>query len=564
MPHPVSDNTEARLFVVPATPRQTQMALAIAIALLAAVGASLPFADRPLPRNDAFIPTLESVVFITDFITSVLLFSQSWVSRSRELLVLASGYLFTSLIVISHVLTFPGAFSPNGLFGAGLQTAGWLYFFWHFGLPTAIIAYACLKGEQLQDPAANRSIFGAVSRSIAVVLGLVCGLTLLVTSGERLLPIVFLDGIHLAPFARYLLTCNVLFAAVALWLLWVKRRSVLDQWLMVVTLALISEVLVNAILISARFTLGWYISRLFAIATSTIVLAVLIQEIVVLYGRISRSNSMLLRERNNRLMSLEAVVGAIKHELRQPLTAIALDGESIGLYLREVPPELEEARLSAVELVDSSHRISEILENIGKLFGTTKTEPSPVDVNDLTLVALRTFGRELKTHGVGTHVELASELPPVLGNRSQLLEVIVNVIQNAIEEMERVDDKQKELRVKTERRGDDSINITIADTGLGIDPNKSEEMFEAFFTTKSNGMGLGLAICRMIIERHGGQLSVSAAKPHGAIFEIALPQLKPLAKAEHFYPPLVVDGPHHLQGRGERIARTSSLHSIFG
>ena len=244
------DSTEVRLFVLPATPRQTQIALAIAIALLAGVAASAPFADTPLPRNDAFIPALQSAVVLTDFITSVLLFSQAWISHSRAFLALASGYLFTSLTVTSHMLTFPGAFSPNGLLGAGLQTAGWLYFFWHFGLPTAIIAYACLKNEEVKD--LNTSTPNPVSWSVAIVLSLVCGLTLLVTAGERFLPPVFLDRIHLAPLARYLLAFNVLLCAVAFALLWVQRRSVLDQWLMVVTLALISELVVNGLLISAR------------------------------------------------------------------------------------------------------------------------------------------------------------------------------------------------------------------------------------------------------------------------------------------------------------------------
>src|SRR5215472_4249701 len=105
MIHVAPDIPELRLFALPATSRQTEIALAVTTALLAGLVASAPFTDTALPRNDAFIPTFEGVVVITDFITSVLLFSQSWVSRSRALLVLASGYLFTSLIVVAHVLT---------------------------------------------------------------------------------------------------------------------------------------------------------------------------------------------------------------------------------------------------------------------------------------------------------------------------------------------------------------------------------------------------------------------------------------------------------------------------
>jgi signal transduction histidine kinase len=527
MTHLAPDKTEVRLFVLPATSRQTQIAFAIATAILVGLGASAPFADTPLQPNNAFIPALEGAVILTDFITSVLLFSQSRVSHSRAFLALASGYLFTSLIVISHVLTFPGAFSPNGLFGAGLQTAGWLYLFWHFGLPTAIIVYASLKNEEVKDPTTKTSTQDAVSWSVAIVLSLVCGLTLLVTTAERFLPPVFLDGIHLAPLAHYLLAFNILLCAVAFALLWVQRRSVLDQWLMVVTLALISELVVNGLLISARFTVGWYVSRLFAIATSTIVLAGLLQETVVLYGRIARSNAMLLRERNNRLMTLEALAAAIRHEVRQPLVAVTGNAEAVKVLLGKVPPEVNEARSAAEDILGAGHHISEMLDNIGDLFGKAKQEPSPIDVNDLAIEALRILDKELKDNKVATRVELTSKLPPVMGQRSQLREAIVNLIQNAIEAMATMDAERREVQVKTDRNGDKTINITIADNGPGIDAKKSGDMFEAFFTTKSQGMGLGLAICQMIIEHHGGQLSVSPASPHGAIFQMILPQSKP-------------------------------------
>ena len=191
-----------------------------------------------------------------------------------------------------------------------------------------------------------------------------------------------------------------------------------------------------------------------------------------------------------------------------------------------MPPRLDEAHSAAEEMIAASHRISKILDDIGNLFGKTKREPSPVHVNDLTSEALRILDRELRVHKVTTRVQLTSELPPVMGHRGQLEEVVINLIQNAIEAMEVVNDEQRELQVETGRWGADAIKVTIADTGPGIDSKKSGEIFEAFFTTKSDGMGLGLAICKMIIERHGGRLSVSPARPHGAIFQIILPQVK--------------------------------------
>ena len=119
------------------------------------------------------------------------------------------------------------------------------------------------------------------------------------------------------------------------------------------------------------------------------------------------------------------------------------------------------------------------------------------------------------------------ELPPVMGHGGQLQEVVINLIQNAIDAMDAVDDGSRVLTVRTERNGNDAISIEIEDSGPGIDPKKSsDDLFDAFFTTKPHGMGLGLAICRMIVERHDGKLSVSSAERHGAIFRIELPRIK--------------------------------------
>lgn len=517
--------SDVSLLTVRPTLRQTQIATGVALTLLAGLGASTPFADTPLPRIDSFIPAVESVVILTDFITSILLFSQSRIARSRALLALACGYLFTSLIVVSHILTFPGAFSPGGLFGAGLQTAGWLYVFWHLGLATAIVVYAFLKnGESEVDPARTESSH-SIALGGAIAISVALGLTVLVTAGQQILPAVFVDPMNLAPLARYILAFNGLVCAVALAGLWGQRqRSALDLWLMVVTLALISEVVSNALLISARFTFGWYASRLFAIATSTIVLTILIQETVMLYGRMARSNATLLRERKNKLLNLEALAGAIRHEVGQPLAAAGLNAQAVELFLNQTPPELNGARSAAEDIVSATHRVSEVLDDIQGLFGKARHEPVPIDLNEVALEALRSLDAELKAHKVVADVELTADLPPVIGQPGQLQEVMGNLVQNAIDAMQTVNDRRRELKLRTERRGDASVEVTIADTGPGIDTEKSDEIFEAFFTTKATGMGLGLAICRMIIERHGGELSVSQASPHGAIFRMTLPQ----------------------------------------
>jgi signal transduction histidine kinase len=358
------------------------------------------------------------------------------------------------------------------------------------------------------------------------VIILACGLTWLAIAGDPFLPRVFLDATHLSPFSHYVLAFETLICVVALALVWRKRCSVLDQWLMIVALAFLSELAINGLLISTRFTLGWYVSRIFSIFTSTIVLVALLSETTRLYGRLARSNATLVREQNNRLMNLEALAASIAHEVRQPLSSIVMSGNALLRLLAATPPKLEKARPTAERIISAGHRASDILDDIRKLFGTTDRPHDSVDLNDLTLSVLRAFDNDLKRHNVATGVELKTGLPQIMGHRGQLQEVLVNLIQNAIDAMDLVDDDHRVLRVKTEYDGDDTISIEIEDTGPGIDPQKSNKVFDAFFTTKPHGMGLGLAICRMIIEQHGGHLVVSSADPHGAVFRIILPQMK--------------------------------------
>lgn len=527
-----SASAETWLVNLPATPRQSRIGFLVAIALVSGLGVTAPFADVPLPRIDAFIPAAEVAVIITDFITASLLFSLARIYHSRAVLALASGYLFTALIVIPHVLTFPGAFAPTGLLRPGLQSTGWLYTFWHLAFPTSMLVYAYLKDEKLIEPSTQASNLFAARWSVATVIILVFGLTWLATAGDRFLPRVFLDATHLSPFAHYVLTLEALICVVAFALVWRKQRSVLDQWLMIVSLAFFSELVINGLLISARFTLGWYVSRIFSIVTSTIVLVVLLSETTSLYGQLARSNAMLLREKKNRLMNLEVLAASIAHEVRQPLASIVISGSALQRFISDTPPKLEKAHSAAERIIAAGHRASQILDDIRKLFGTDERAQDPVDVNALTLTVLRAFDNDLKKHNIATRVELKAELSQIVGHSGQLQEVLVNLIQNAIDAMDMVNDDRRVLRVKTEYDGDDAISIEIEDSGPGIDPKKSNKVFDAFFTTKPHGMGLGLAICRMIIERHGGHLVVSSAYPQGAVFRIILPQMKRVSDRE--------------------------------
>ena len=238
------------------------------------------------------------------------------------------------------------------------------------------------------------------------------------------------------------------------------------------------------------------------VTLSAYVLAALFAERRENEVRLTSSNMMLERERNNKLMNLEAMAASISHEVRQPLTGITLSGNALLRYLGDTSPKLEKARSVAEKMIAGSLRIGQILEDIRNLFGTTERAPGAVNMNELALGALRALDGELKNHKVATRTRLKPELLPIMGHTGQLQQVIINLIQNAIDAMGTVESDRRILQVRTDHNGGDAISITVEDTGPGIDPKKADEVFDAFITAKPHGMGLGLAICRMIVERH--------------------------------------------------------------
>jgi len=219
-----------------------------------------------------------------------------------------------------------------------------------------------------------------------------------------------------------------------------------------------------------------------AVSLCAIVLASLFSERRESEARLARSNMMLQRERDNKLMNIDAITSAIVHEVRQPLTAIATNGSAGMRWLTKTPPDFDEVRAAMTRIV-----------------------------------------RELTDHGVITRTELARELPLVPGHSGQLQEVMLNLVRNAIDAMDSITDRARVLRVRTEPNGREAIVVSIEDSGPGIDPAKLDSIFDPFVTTKPLGMGLGLAICQMIISRHEGQLSALAGNKGGALFQFTLP-----------------------------------------
>jgi signal transduction histidine kinase len=503
------------------TSAQRRFALVIVVLQFVACAVIAPI-PATVARIDGFIPFILAIIFVADLITAVLLFSQASFSASRALLVLANGYLFSALIVIPHALTFPGAFMPKGLLGAGVSSSGWINAFWHFGFIVAVGGYTCLKDRDRRDAAIPISAFYL---SLAIQISLVCALTWAATAGESFMPRLFSDDrtYAYAPITYYIAGLLVLMATVVLLLMWTNRSSALDLWVMVVMCMLISEMGLVAFGVTARFYLGWYVSRTLGVALSVVVLIALLLESLRLHSVVLRANSMLQRERSNRLINIKAATSSIVHEVRQPLASMTTAATAARKWLEKVPPDLGEIKSLFGIVEDSGFRANEILSHVPKLFEDADREQEPIDMNNLALETLKILSGELNDHAVKTNLELASELPAIMGHRVQLQEVILNLVRNAIDAMDTTHVDRRSLTMRTRPDGGKAIVMEVEDSGPGIETRRLAAIFEPFVTTKPKGTGLGLPICSRIIERHGGQLKASPDCNHGALFQIILP-----------------------------------------
>jgi signal transduction histidine kinase len=526
----IERSSEFEFLVVTAHPTLQERRLALAVVGMILVGSLTiaPFADTPLARLDSFIPSIQVIVSITSIITAVLLFGQFSTIGSRGVLVLAGGYLFVALIVISQILTFPGAFSPTGLLGAGAQTSSWLYIFWHFGFPIAVVGYVLLKDAK---SSVRHSAGSAIVWTVMAVVALVCLLTWIVTAKEQALPVLLTDATSFSPLTTYANGTDLILSALALALLCKRDRSILDMWLSVTVCTFLAELMINVLFVSSRFTLGWYSGRIFSVLVTTIVMILLLAQTFALNARLMRMTTMLQRERSNKLANLEAVVASIAHEVRQPLASIAVRGAVARRCLERTPPDLHKACNCVGAMVDSSMRANEIFENIRALFSNANQEKQSVNVNQLTVEALDLLREEINACGIETSVQQAPQLPSIIAHEGQLREVILNLMQNAIDAMKDFSGRRRILRIETDRHGDEAIVISVEDTGPGIEPEKMKSIFDPFFSTKAKGMGLGLAISKSIVERHHGELSVSSGIDGGARFQIILP-IKPALHQE--------------------------------
>jgi signal transduction histidine kinase len=506
---------------------QKRLALVVVVALVFAFFITAgSLSTLHLGRIDAFIPAYATAMVVIDSLTAVLLFAQFAILRSRALLVIASGYLFSALIVIPWALTFPGVFTPGGLLGAGLQTATGLYILWHAGFAMFVIAYALLKDADPAQQVWQGSAGPTVLLSVAMTAAAVGTATFLFTVGDPLMPRFMLDAARFSTLWFYTVGFVALLSVSALIVLWIRRRSVLDLWLMVVMCAYVIEISQIAYPVPVRFSVGWYAGRAYGLLSGSLVLIVLVYEITALYAQLLHAVLAQRREREARLMTGDAVAATIAHEVKQPLAGMTTNADAGLRWLDRPTPDLDEAKAAFKQIVADGHRAGAVIESIRAIFKRDAKRDArnrtSLNINDLIGEALTLTRGDLESHRILVQAEPNAEVPPVRGDRIQLQQVLLNLITNAVDSMA-TKDGARILCVRSELHDGGGIIVSVADTGTGIGSQELERIFNPLFTTKSGGMGMGLSICRSIIEAHDGRLWASANVPGGAVFQFTLP-----------------------------------------
>ena len=512
------------LFDKPPGRSEIRVGLAIVGLMCVVVLAALPEYDIHVGMIPGFIPTASAILLICDLITAAILYAQAAVFRSRALTVLASGYVFTGLLFIPYALTFPGAFSPSGLLGSWLNTTGWIAVFWRVGTPTAILLYALLKRtDAAAGPFAERPP-ARIPYGIAGAGALAALVTLLTTVGHDLLPPFFVNNSEVIRSA--LVSVNIVVFALtiaAMVVLFRQKKSVLDLWLLVAMSAWLGQSLLNALLRS-RFSLGAYVFFGLAFLSNLIVMLALITESNRLYGRLALSTAARDREREARFMSMDVVTAAISHEVGQPLTAVGLNASAAVGWLTAAKPDIKKALTALQAVGDARQRTFDIIKSIRATFAKEAGRASEFSLNDLVLDTASLLDRELAASKVSLQLSLDPELPPILGDRVQLQRVLVNLFINAIESLRATSDRRRRITVRSAQMDGKDVLLQVSDSGAGIASGNMEHIFDVFFTTKVTGTGLGLPLCRSIVEDHGGRLWASQGEPHGANFHLRLPR----------------------------------------
>jgi PAS domain S-box-containing protein len=326
------DNRSIFLSTLPATDRDRKAALAVVGVSLVLFVCAAPYAATPLAPVPAFVASYQSALAVNDLITAILLYSQFALLRSRALLLLAGGYLFTAVAAVVHGLTFPGLFAPAGLLGAGPQTTAWIYMVWHGGFPLLVLGYALLKDKD-GGAKIKGSAGGAILGSVIAIGVALSGFTWIVTARHDLLP-TLLSGGHYTSTLIGVVSAVLCLTLAAVLVLWFRRpHSVIDVWLMVVLCAWLFDIALSALLNVARFDLGFYAGRIYGLGAASFVLAVLLINHVGLQAKMSVLLKGLQRQAafdRDHHRERESLFSAVVESSNDSIITTSLDGAITG------------------------------------------------------------------------------------------------------------------------------------------------------------------------------------------------------------------------------------------
>ena len=531
------------LAIVPAPFEAQRCALAICIALFGTFCALIPFARVLLPRIEAFIPIYDSTFALNNLVTAGFLLVGFSRSRLRAVLVLACGYLFTSLIAVPHLLTFPGVFSGNSLLGAGPQISAWLDAFRHGGFPLFVIFYALLKRREARSVRSRPDTAGHVASAAAGAVAGVFLLTLLVTAGHQFLPqIINGDGYTTAMMAVSVPVW--LLSLVALAILGSRPPySILDLWLMVVLCAWVFGIALSTIINMGRFDIGFYAGRLYSLFAASVVPIVFLVEAARLYGRLDDAraiaeerNAELARSREElaqaqRLEAIGQLTGGVAHDFNNLLTVVIGNLDLIS-GARDDPEKIERLAQSAMKAAQrGEHLVRQLLTYARRQIN----HPQTVDLNQLI-----TNIENLMRRVIGEQIEVVSMLSPVLApvqiDPAQFETAILNLAINSRDAMSaggRITIETQNVTVDQQRAANDPevtpgpyVMIAVSDSGAGMTPAVLARAFDPFFTTKEVGKGSGLGLSQVygFAKTAGGHVKIYSELGIGTAVKLYLPQ----------------------------------------
>ncbi|MFC7556016.1 ATP-binding protein [Pseudoroseomonas wenyumeiae] len=493
--------------------------VAVATALLSALLLTIPFAHFRTTGTEIILPAYASAIFVLEIITSALLYTLFNVQRSSALLILASGYLFAALMVPGWAITFPGLFASLGI-EASLQTTATIAALRRFAFALFVLGYALAPASNLTVTPAARIIM----QSVFCIFAVAAVIMWLITKEIMPLPVFMEDAHHVTALWSFVPGTVMAIYLLSIAALIRRRRSSLDLWVCLVLFSLVIELtLLSYISNGVRFSIGWWAGRVYGLTAAGIVLLVLLAETTTVYAKLARSVAAEQRARQNRLTAMEALSASIAHEINQPLASIVTNADAGLRWLARAEPRIDKVHASLQAIVSDGHRANKIVSGIRAMFMKGAQERVPVDLASIIRDVTGSVAVEAELAGISVEVELAPRTPAVIGNPVQLRQVVWNLVENSLDAMRTSKERQRKLRIKARPIDDGEVEVSIQDTGVGLEPGTEEQIFEPFFSRKPEGMGMGLMFCRAVIEAHGGRLWTSPNLPRGAEFHFSLP-----------------------------------------